>query len=137
MPAEAPLHTANEGRSQHAVACSIAVLLVSRQARQRGGDRGCDAEIHVCDPRWQHIGRKFVPLVGAPRPQRGDVEVGGSAHSHASSLHSRARLKGGEDQRSYHPVTTPPHHEFELWMTVSAGRPTAYGALATSSLCCA
>jgi len=28
--------------------------------------------------------------------------------------------KGGEDQRSYHPVATHPHHEFELWMTAYA-----------------
>jgi hypothetical protein len=89
VPAEAPLHAADEGRGQHAVARGIAVFLVSRQARQRGGDRRRDA-----DPRRQHIGRKFVPLIGAPRPQLGDIEVGCSGRCHASSLHCRAGPPG-------------------------------------------
>ena len=39
-------------------------------------------------------------------------------------LHSLARFKGGEDQRSYCPVTTPPHHEFESWTTAPFARPS-------------
>ena len=70
------------------------LLLVSRQARKGVGDRGCNTEIHVRDPRRQHVGRKLVPLVGAPCPLRGEVEVGGSVRSHTLSVHSRARLQG-------------------------------------------
>jgi hypothetical protein len=108
VPAEAPLHAADEGRGQHAVARGIAVFLVSRQARQRGGDRGRDAEVHVRDPRRQNVGRKLVPLVSAPRPQPGDVEVGCFGRSHASSLHCGGPW-GGEDPRTYRPAATPAH----------------------------
>src|SRR5262249_52548651 len=84
----------------------IAVFLISRQARQRSGDRGRDAEVHVRDPRRQHVGWKLVPLISAPRPQPGDVEVGCFGRCHASSLHCRTYPRGGAAPGSYSPPAT-------------------------------
>jgi hypothetical protein len=56
---------------------------------------------HVGDPRRQHVRWKLVPLVGAPRLQCGDIEVGCSSSYHALALHCRAHCpKGSADQRT-------------------------------------
>ena len=101
VPAETSLHAADKGLGQHTLARGIAIFLVLGQARQRGGDRWRHAEIHVGDPGRQHVRWKLVPLVGAPRPQRGDVEVGCSGSCHALALRCRAHCpRGGADERT-------------------------------------
>ena len=96
-----PLHAADKGLGQHALARGIAIFLVLCQARQRGGDRWRHAKIHVSDPRWQYVRWKLVPLVGASGPQRGNVEVGCSGSYHVLALRCRAHFHRAAPARGF------------------------------------